>query len=120
MHCAVARFQRCPLGLVEFAESVFDGFGGKLWIQPRQRCAQPSGQHNLRIIGAFGVGRVRRNVRAIERRPAEFSQPFERGFFHDGFGEIAHVMFDPGGAAVTIELVCGVGRSGFGSYLSKS
>ena len=84
---AVADLDRRPCRPRELAEGVVQCLGRKVWVQPLQRAAQPSLQHDRTIVGALGTRRIGGDVGAVRDAPAAAGEPVEGGVFDLGFGE---------------------------------
>ena len=69
----VAGFKGRTFGAGELAEGVVQCRRGQAGVQLGEGVLHSTLQHHLPIVGALGVGRARRDVRAVRRLPAEVS-----------------------------------------------
>ena len=85
---AVAGLHRRPFRPRELAVGVVQCLGRQVWVQPLQRAAQPSLQHDRTIVGALGTRRIGGDVGAVRDAPAAARQPVERGVLDLALGEV--------------------------------
>ncbi len=76
----VARQARRDAGA---CESFLPRFGGKLWVQPGHRIAEPPDQHQFAAVASLGRRHVRGDVGPVGHLPADPLEPGECGFFDD-------------------------------------
>src|SRR5271157_4082805 len=85
MEGAVVGDERRMLGTEHSADGLVAGVGGAPRIQALDGIPQPGLQHDLIVRGPLREMLARRNHRTVGNLVPEATQPFQCGFFQDGF-----------------------------------
>ena len=75
------------IGLGRLAERLLAGFRGGGGVEAGDGGLEAAGKDDVAVVGALGGGFAGGDVGAVEDLPADLGEPFEGGFFDDGFGE---------------------------------
>ena len=89
MDGSIALDERGRVDSCELAIGVFDGVGAEAGVQAGEGRSQTAFEYHVAKAGvaAFGCGFTDFHGWAVENGVAQFVEPFEGGFFDDGFGE---------------------------------
>ena len=90
MDVPIPRLDRGAFGPGHLAKGVLDTLPRQVWVEPDQRGAKPTFQHDAAEVGALGLELARRNRRPAFQPVAELLQPVEGGLFDNRFSEPAH------------------------------
>src|SRR5256885_1723175 len=92
MHEPVALDERRRISSEQLAERVVEGVRREPGIQDRECCAETAFKNGIAVVrvAAFGCRLADGNLRTVQDGIVEAGQPFEGGFFDDGFGKATH------------------------------
>ena len=79
-----------PSGRVSLRRASSSASTGRARVQFGEGVPQPSLQYHLIVFVAFGVRRVRGDIRAVGHAPAQVEKPSEGRFLNVGFGDGGH------------------------------
>ena len=95
VHDVVAPDERRGIRPRQLAEGFLQGGCGHLWVEPGEGLPQAEFEDDLPPVGALGPRLAAADLRPAGDAVAQGFQPFEGGFFDDGFGEALHRCIIP-------------------------